>query len=135
MAVSELTTMGTGELEERLSESRQELFNLRFQLATGQLDNTARIGQVRRDAARVLTELRQRQIGEEAGETGGDVVVTAAAAAPAPARRRLGRRRAAGTETAETEAVAEAAEAAGVTGAAGETGSAAGTADEETEEA
>lgn len=135
MAVSELTTMGSGELEERLSESRQELFNLRFQLATGQLDNTARIGQVRRDVARVLTELRQRQFGEEAGEAGGDVAMPAAEAAPAPARRRLGRRRGAGTEAAEAGETAEAADAAEVTGAAGETGSAAGTADEETEEA
>ena len=77
MAVSELTTMGSGELEERLAESRRELFNLRFQLATGQLDNTARIGQVRRDVARMLTVLRERQLDELAGGSAG-----AGAAAP-----------------------------------------------------
>ena len=64
MALSELVTMDTAELEERLAESRKELFNLRFQLATGQLDNTARLGQVRREVARVLTVLRQRELVE-----------------------------------------------------------------------
>ena len=48
-------------------ESRRELFNLRFQLATGQLDNTARIGQVRREVARMLTVLREREILEAEG--------------------------------------------------------------------
>lgn len=64
MPVSELAAMATSELEERLAESRKELFNLRFQLATGQLDNTARIGQVRREVARVLTILRERELEE-----------------------------------------------------------------------
>ena len=50
------------ELENRLSEAKQELFNLRFQNVTGQLDNTARIGQVRKDVARIETILRQREI-------------------------------------------------------------------------
>ena len=71
MAVSELTTMGTGELEERLSESRQELFNLRFQLATGKQDNSARMGHVRKDIARMLTILREREI--EAAEAATEV--------------------------------------------------------------
>ena len=62
MAPSELTTMDPGELEHRLAESRKELFNLRFQLATGQLDNTARIGHVRKEIARILTTLRQQDI-------------------------------------------------------------------------
>ena len=58
------------ELESRLSEAKQELFNLRFQNVTGQLDNTARIGQVRKDVARIETILRQREIAAaEATET------------------------------------------------------------------
>ncbi|MFC0081645.1 50S ribosomal protein L29 [Aciditerrimonas ferrireducens] len=58
----ELRTLDDEELEGRLAELRRELLNLRFQLATGQLDNVARIGQVRRDVARVLTVLRERDI-------------------------------------------------------------------------
>ena len=50
------------ELETRLVEAKQELFNLRFQNVTGQLDNSARIGHVRRDVARIETILRQREI-------------------------------------------------------------------------
>ncbi len=49
-------------LGERLAEARQELFNLRFQHVTGQLDNTARLGQMRRQVARITTELRAREI-------------------------------------------------------------------------
>jgi large subunit ribosomal protein L29 len=52
----------TEELETRLNEQRQELFNLRFQLVTGQLDNTARIGDVRKQVARIETILREREI-------------------------------------------------------------------------
>jgi large subunit ribosomal protein L29 len=52
----------TEELETRLEEQRQELFNLRFQLVTGQLDNTARIGHVRKTVARIETILREREI-------------------------------------------------------------------------
>jgi len=50
------------ELVDRLSESKQELFNLRFQHVTGQLDNSARLGQLRKDIARINTELREREI-------------------------------------------------------------------------
>ena len=57
-----LTDLGDTDLIERLSESKEELFNLRFQFATGQLDNPARLRQVRRDIARMLTELRAREI-------------------------------------------------------------------------
>jgi len=46
----------------RLADARQELFNLRFQKATGQLTNTARIEQVKREVARCLTEARAREI-------------------------------------------------------------------------
>jgi len=55
----ELTTL---ELEERLEESKEELFNLRFQLATNQLDNTARLGEVRRDIARLATVIREQEL-------------------------------------------------------------------------
>jgi len=58
----ELRELADDELENRLAESRRELLNLRFQLATGQLDNVARIPQVRREVARVLTVLRERDI-------------------------------------------------------------------------
>lgn len=50
------------ELLTRLAESKQELFNLRFQNVTGQLDNSARIGHIRREVARIETILRQREI-------------------------------------------------------------------------
>ena len=57
-----LTDLGDTDLIERLSDAKEELFNLRFQFATGQLDNPARLREVRRDIARVLTELRAREI-------------------------------------------------------------------------
>jgi large subunit ribosomal protein L29 len=60
--LAELRLLGDQELVEHLSESRRELFNLRFQLATGQLDNSARLGEVRRDIARLATFRRQREI-------------------------------------------------------------------------
>jgi large subunit ribosomal protein L29 len=63
----DLSMLDGDELTSRLGESRRELFNLRFQLATGQLDNPARIGQVRREVARMLTVLRGREILEAEG--------------------------------------------------------------------
>ncbi|TML39762.1 MAG: 50S ribosomal protein L29 [Actinobacteria bacterium] len=60
----ELRQMDGDELRSRLGETKQELFNLRFQLVTGQLDNSERLGQVRRDVARMLTVLREREIEE-----------------------------------------------------------------------
>ena len=50
------------ELLSQLGERREELFNLRFQLVTGQLDNSARLGEVKRTIARIMTELREREI-------------------------------------------------------------------------
>jgi len=65
----ELAETMTEELETALAEAKAELFNLRFQHVTGKLDNYARIGQVRRDVARIMTILRQREIAAaEAGE-------------------------------------------------------------------
>ena len=62
-----LRDLGDTDLLERFSESKEELFNLRFQLATGQLENHARVGQVKREVARVLTELREREISAAEG--------------------------------------------------------------------
>ena len=59
---TELRELNDTELEHRLGEAKEELFNLRFQNATGQLDNIARIPQVRRDVARIETLLREREI-------------------------------------------------------------------------
>ncbi len=59
---AELRLLGDNELIERLGEARRELFNLRFQLATGQLDNSARLGLVRKDIARLSTFAREREI-------------------------------------------------------------------------
>ena len=63
----DLSMLDGDELTTRLGESRRELFNLRFQLATGQLDNPSRVGQVRREVARMLTVLREREILEAEG--------------------------------------------------------------------
>jgi large subunit ribosomal protein L29 len=68
--VRELRDLGDEELFERLESSKEELFNLRFQLATGQLDNPMRIKDVRRDVARILTILREREIERELDELG-----------------------------------------------------------------
>lgn len=51
-----------GDLLETLNDSKEELFNLRFQLVTGQLDNYSRIKQVKKEVARAMTELRAREI-------------------------------------------------------------------------
>jgi large subunit ribosomal protein L29 len=58
----ELDELDTEEMEARLAEAKAELFNLRFQHVTGQLDNYARLGQLRRDVARIMTVLRAREI-------------------------------------------------------------------------
>jgi large subunit ribosomal protein L29 len=63
----DLSMLDGDELSSRLGESRRELFNLRFQLATGQLDNPSRIKQVKREVARMLTVLRGREILEAEG--------------------------------------------------------------------
>jgi large subunit ribosomal protein L29 len=61
-AAAELRELNDTELEHRLGEAKEELFNLRFQNATGQLDNIARIPHVRREVARIETLLREREI-------------------------------------------------------------------------
>ena len=62
MKASEVRELSTDDLNEKLSEVRAELFNLRFQMATSQLDNTARVKTVKKDIARICTELRAREI-------------------------------------------------------------------------
>jgi large subunit ribosomal protein L29 len=62
----ELRTLADDELRSRLEAAREELFNLRFQMATGQLDNPMRIKQVRHEVARIMTVLTEREL-EEAG--------------------------------------------------------------------
>ena len=59
---SELKNLGDTELIQRLVEAKEELFNLRFQNVTGQLDSSARIGVVRKDIARLNTIMRSREI-------------------------------------------------------------------------
>ena len=59
----ELRGLTDEELETRLREGKEELFNLRFQVATGQLDNNRRLHTVRRDIARIYTVMRERELG------------------------------------------------------------------------
>ena len=60
MKASELSSMSVEQLEAKVKELKSELFGLRFQLATGQLQNTMRLGEVRKDIARCKTILRQK---------------------------------------------------------------------------
>jgi large subunit ribosomal protein L29 len=60
---SELRELNDEELAHRLEEAREEMFSLRFQLAVGKQDNSARLGYVRREVARVLTLQNERQTG------------------------------------------------------------------------
>ena len=62
MKPSEIRELSADDLQSKLKEAREELFNLRFQMATSQLDNTARVNQVKKDIARILTEMRAREL-------------------------------------------------------------------------
>jgi large subunit ribosomal protein L29 len=66
-AANELRELGTDELVLRLREAKEELFNLRFQMATGQMDNNRRLRTVRHDIARVYTVMRERELGLSTG--------------------------------------------------------------------
>ncbi|MBW3601700.1 MAG: 50S ribosomal protein L29 [Actinobacteria bacterium] len=73
MRAEELRELNDTELAEQLDEHRDELFRLRFQVVTGQLDDVTRLRRVRRDIARVLTVQRERELagaGEQQGATG-----------------------------------------------------------------
>lgn len=66
----ELRELTDEELTDRLRESKEELFNLRFQMATGQLGNNRRLRTVRQEIARVYTVLRERELGLASGPDG-----------------------------------------------------------------
>ncbi len=78
MKSTEVRDMETEDLHARIAELKEELFNLRFQLATGQLDNHRRIRECKRDVARIRTILRERDYAEAASR-----VSTSVEAAPA----------------------------------------------------
>jgi len=61
--VTELRELADEDLVTRLRDAKEELFNLRFQVATGQLDNNRRLQTVRRDIARIYTVMRERELG------------------------------------------------------------------------
>lgn len=70
---SELRELADDELRQKLAENKDELFNLRFQIVTGQLDDPRRIKVVKREIARILTVMREREIAAaRAGVTVGD---------------------------------------------------------------
>ncbi|MCC0021494.1 MAG: 50S ribosomal protein L29 [Nitratireductor sp.] len=64
MKASDVRTMTDDQLKDELAKLKKEQFNLRFQQATGQIENTARMRQVRRDIARIQTIARQKQASE-----------------------------------------------------------------------
>jgi len=63
---SEIRELPDQELAESLAENKEELFNLRFQNVTGQLDNPQRLKQVKREIARILTVMRERELASAA---------------------------------------------------------------------
>jgi large subunit ribosomal protein L29 len=85
-SATDLRVLDGDELESRLAGTQQELFNLRFQRVTGQLDNTARIRQLRREVARMKTILREREIADaEESEIAGVAPALPRRVGPAPA--------------------------------------------------
>ena len=62
MKALELRELDASELAEKLDEAKEELFNLRFQMATNQLDNTSRLRELRREVARINTVIREQEI-------------------------------------------------------------------------
>jgi len=67
MQAKELRDLDDAELAKQLAELRKDLFGLRFANATGELDDTARLGRIKRDLARALTVTRQRELQAERG--------------------------------------------------------------------
>jgi large subunit ribosomal protein L29 len=68
MKASDIRDLDDSELNKRLAELRKEVFGLRFSNATGELDNTAGLGQAKRDLARALTVARERELAAEPGQ-------------------------------------------------------------------
>lgn len=62
MQIKDIRELSTADMVEKEKEFKQELFNLRFQLATGQLENTARLRHVRKSIARIKTVLREQEL-------------------------------------------------------------------------
>lgn len=67
MKVKEIRELTTAEIEQQVKTLKEELFNLRFQLATGQLENTARLREVRKSIARMKTVARERELNANNG--------------------------------------------------------------------
>ena len=72
MSASELVELNDAELANRLREFKEELFNLRFQAATGQLESHGRLRHVKRDIARIYTIMRERELGISTGDDSED---------------------------------------------------------------
>jgi large subunit ribosomal protein L29 len=72
MARQTVRELGDVELLDRIAEEKDRLFKLRFQLATGQLENSARIARTKKDIARLMTELRAREIAAAEASAGGE---------------------------------------------------------------
>ena len=71
LKLAEIRDLPLDEINQKLVETKEELFNLRFQNATGQLDNYKRLGELKRDVARLKTILRERELaGTDAGTEG-----------------------------------------------------------------
>lgn len=104
---TEIAELDTEELERQLGETRRELFNLRFQLATGQLDNFSRIRDVRKDVARMMTELRAREIAEAEGLAFEELPIHRAAARRRTEDEALGRPKTTAAERRAARAAAE----------------------------
>ena len=66
-SAGELRELTDEELTDKLRESKEELFNLRFQMATGQMDNNRRLRTVKHDIARIYTVMRERELGLSVG--------------------------------------------------------------------
>ena len=70
VSAGELRELTDDELTDKLRESKEELFNLRVQMATGQLDNNRRLRTVKQEIARIYTVLRERELGLASGPNG-----------------------------------------------------------------
>jgi large subunit ribosomal protein L29 len=68
LKASDIRDLPLDDLEQQLAETKQELFNLRFQNATGELDNYMRLKELRRDVARIHTIIRERELAEQGGD-------------------------------------------------------------------
>lgn len=108
---ADIAEYDTEELERQLGETRRELFNLRFQMATGQLDNFSRLSHVRKDVARMMTELRIREIAEAEGMAMEDLPAHQAAVRRRSEDEALGRSRTTAAERRAARAAEETADA------------------------